>query len=91
MRRIVLSGVAAIALGLALAGCVPGGQVVADDQPDELAAADAGVGNGIGTSPVAPPWWPPGLPCPRWLCGGEPGPTDTSGVAPAPPSLGGGK
>jgi hypothetical protein len=46
-----------------------------DPPPEKLDALDAAIDEGIGTSPLWWPWWC--LPhCP------EPGPTDTSGVAP---------
>jgi len=69
-RRIALSILALGCAFCAALGCVDAG-AVADDQPADL-SPDAGGANGIGTSPII---------CPRLLCG-EPGPTDTSGVAP---------
>lgn len=74
MKRRIAVSIAALGCAFCTAlGCVDPG-AVADDQPI-ADAPDAGSASGIGTSPLWWPWWC--LPhCP------EPGPTDTSGVAP---------
>jgi hypothetical protein len=72
--RIVLSVLALSCAFCSALGC-GSSQLVADDQPEEAVATDAGVASGIGTSPKSlgggkSPGDPPPPP---------PGPTDTTG------------